>query len=461
MQKTRERARRLGASPTGKRLLTTTFWSAVSESLSRGLLLVSLVFVARALGREAYGQFGIIRSTINMFATLGGMGLGFTANRYVAEFRDRDKPYSGHIIGSSYVLGAVSGLLVGLGVFAGSGWLATGVLRAPQLQSGLQIAGFLLFLGAINGAQIGILQGLEAYRRLALGNLAQGVTAITCLIVGAHFFGLLGALVGFLAYTCAGVAILHLLITNELRRQRISVTYTNFAATLPIFWRFSFPVMLAGTAIAPLKWLAETMLVRNVGFAELGIFHASMTIATMLIAIVSTLNAPLLSLTANADGASGTRKMQYLSLYGSWYVLLGIAVPFACFPRLTSVLFGGKYATTQFYTVNLLLLLYCALLMYNQGVIRLVALKGSMWFAFHTNLVEGTALIVGFFLLADHGVVGLGIAYVLSYVVKLAVSIPYLTRQKIIPASLLYDRYFVATLVGFAVFVALQVRGIQ
>src|SRR5262245_30902117 len=95
--------RRLSAlrgSPTARQFVHAAAWSAAGEALSRGLLLLALVAAARALGADAYGQLGIVRSTINLFATIGGMGLGLMANRYVAEHRDSNREFSGQIIGA-------------------------------------------------------------------------------------------------------------------------------------------------------------------------------------------------------------------------------------------------------------------------------------------------------------------------------------------------------------------------
>jgi len=445
-------------SGTGRRLLESAFWSMAAETLSRGLLLLSLVFVGRTLGAEAYGQFGMIRSTIGVFATIGGMGLGLTATRFVAEFRDSDKPYSGQVIGSSYVLALTAGGLVGLAVLLAAPYLAVTVIHAPQLLGALRVAALLLVISALNGTQIGILQGLEAYRLLAFGSLLQGATALICLVGGSSIYGLDGAIGGLLIQSVVGAIVFQTLIRQEVKRQRIQVRYTQFAATLPLFWRFSLPVMMMGTAIAPIKWLAETQLVRTVGFTELGIFNASLTIASMLVAGVSTMNAPLISLAANAETDPDSGRLQFLNLYSSWYAMLLFAVPLALFPRFTAALFGAKYATTQFYVVNLLLLAHSALMMYYQGVMRLVAQKGSMWFGFMTNVFEGAGLLLGFHLFATRGAAGLGLAYVLSYLIRIAVSLPHLLKGHIVPLRLLFDKYFVGSLGLLTLIIMLQLR---
>lgn len=443
-------------SPVFKRLIVSAFWSAIGESFSKGLLLLSMVMVARILGNEGFGEFGILRTTVNMFSTLGGMGLGFTANRFIAKHSQADKGFSGQIIGSSYMLAAGFGALLAGIVFAASGYLAEVMFSRAELADELRIAALLLLLASINGAQLGVLQGLNAYRRLAVASVLQGTVGLCAFLGGAWYFGLNGAMSGFLVYSSAGVMLFHLAIHAEVRRQQIAVSYVSPGPVMPIFWSFSVPAALMGIAVAPFKWLCETMLVRTAGFVQLGIFHAAMTIATIFLALVSTLNSPLISLTAGLQGSAGRPAMQRLNLYASWYVFLVLVIPFLLFPALPGLVFGEGYSGATFSVVSLLLLTYCGLLVYYQGIMRLVALHGSMWFGLVTNLCEGLALLVAFYLLQSQGVIGLAVAYVCSYGVRILVTTPFLLARQIVPANLVFDRYFMLSLLVF--FAALLVQ---
>jgi O-antigen/teichoic acid export membrane protein len=450
----------LGLSATARRLLGTTFWSAVGESLSRGLMLLALVLVARILGQTGYGELGIVRTTINVFAVLGGVGLGLTANRYVASYRDSDKTYSGQIIGSSFVLAIGFGAIVGACLAVTSGYLARSFLGAPQLATPLKIAGLLVFLGAINGAQVGVLQGLEAYRRLALGGFLQGSLALCFFVAGSYYYGLNGALGAFVIHAGGGALIFQALIRRELRRQQISVAYRPVDKTLPILWRFSVPAALMGVAVAPFKWLVEAMLAKGSGFQQLGLFHAGMIIASIYIVLVSTVNSPLISLNANLPDSKARPRIQYVTLYGSWYLFLVLAAPCVLFPQLPSTLFGEGFDTPDFHEVTLLLLVYCGLLMYSQGIMRLLAQHGSLWFGLLTNLCEGVALLVGFYSWSYRGVVGLGLAYVCSYLVRVGASIPFVVKKQIASTALLLDKFFAITIIALFAIVALQLRRI-
>jgi len=445
------------ASPHGQRLISATLWAAVAEGCSRGFLLVALVIVARLLGTTVYGEFGVIRSTTNMFAVVGGMGLGLAANRFVAEHRECDPHYTGGVVGSTYLLAGMAGLLVAGLLLLAADWLATAYLRAPHLVPSLRIAAMLLVVGAVNGAQLGVLQGLEAYRQLAAVSLVQGGLAVLALVGGAWRFGLTGAVGGLVLYGFGGILVYQVSIRRELARRGISVDVRQLQATIPLFWKFSLPLVLAGVAIAPLKWAAEGMLARQGGFAGLGLLYAAMVVVTTLFAVVSTLNAPLISLMANLRPDEQSARKQHLTLFGSWYLFLGLGLPLVLVPESLAWLFGPAYASKQFYLVTVLLLVYCGLMLFGQGVTRMIALSGSMWFGFYSNLTEGVSLVGGFYLLLGYGVVGLALAYVGSYVIRLAVIVPMLGRSGVLPRGMLLDRGFLASVGLFLAAAGLQV----
>src|SRR5271169_1563568 len=70
---------RLESSPVGERLLRGTFWSMSGTIVSRALGLAAAILAARIVGKVVYGELGIIQSTVGMFGTLAGFGMGTTA----------------------------------------------------------------------------------------------------------------------------------------------------------------------------------------------------------------------------------------------------------------------------------------------------------------------------------------------------------------------------------------------
>jgi len=429
-------------SPTIVRLLAGTGWSLTGEILSKGLLFLSWIIVARLLGKVGYGQFGIIRSTITMFAIFGGLGLGLTANKFVAENRSSNKLFAGQIIGMTQIFAFVSGLLLAGLILIFSNYIAITLLKAPFLENELKLTAIMLFFSAINGAQIGILQGLEAYKKLALLNAIQGVTAFPLFALGTYYFGLSGSISAFALNIIISTLLFQIVIQKELKLKGIVVYFKNVRDTLSIFWSFSLPAALTGIAVSPFKWYSEALLVKFSGFDNLGIFQAAIVISSIVIAIASTLNAPLISIAANSNADQRDMKLQYITMYSSWYAFLILSVPFLIFPNILIFLFGNQFNDPNLIKTSILMMLWCGMMLYYQGITRFIMLNNSIWFLFSTNIFEGLTLIGAFYFFRTQGALGLGYAYVLSYVVRIIISLPYIYIKKLMPNKILFDKYF-------------------
>ena len=98
--------------PTGSlraRFTAGVFWSLGGAVISRGFTLGASIVCARFLGKARFGELGMIQSTVGTFGILAGLGLGLTATKYVAEFREQDGSKVGRILALSALAALVSG----------------------------------------------------------------------------------------------------------------------------------------------------------------------------------------------------------------------------------------------------------------------------------------------------------------------------------------------------------------
>jgi O-antigen/teichoic acid export membrane protein len=139
------------------------------------LALFASIVVARVLVKEAYGALGVIQGTVGFFGGIAGFGLGIAATKYVSEYRHVDSERASRIIALASIVTVAAGAGISFALFLASDLLARRVLAAPALAPELQIGSILVFLGALNGLQIGILSGFEAFRAIAIVNLWAGL----------------------------------------------------------------------------------------------------------------------------------------------------------------------------------------------------------------------------------------------------------------------------------------------
>lgn len=99
---------RLSESPLAYRLARGAFWSLIGGVGSRALTLVSSIIVARLLGKEGYGEVGMVQSTIGLFGVFAGFGLGSTATKYIAEYGIKDPEKAGRILNLTLIFSLAS-----------------------------------------------------------------------------------------------------------------------------------------------------------------------------------------------------------------------------------------------------------------------------------------------------------------------------------------------------------------
>ena len=151
--------------------LNNSLWSIMGSIVSKVIVFVTWVVIGRFLGSSDYGNFGIIRDTVIMFSSFAGLGLGLTASKFVAEYLEKEKEKAGRIIGLTMLFGIIAGVFIGCGVLIASPLISDSMLNNPDFTNDMRLASIMLFFSSLNGAQIGVLQGLQSYRIIAKINI--------------------------------------------------------------------------------------------------------------------------------------------------------------------------------------------------------------------------------------------------------------------------------------------------
>ncbi len=300
---------RIEASPLGYRLAKGAFWTLAGATISRVMALLSSVIVARYLGREGFGQLGVIQNTVGMFGTFAGFGLGMTATKHVAEFRKAAPARAGRIIALSRHVAMVTGALMAVTLFALAPWLAARTLAAPELAGALRISAAMLVLSALTGAQAGALAGLEAFKSIAKITLATGILSLPVMVIGVYYGGLEGATWGLVACSAANWLLNYLALRRETRSAGIVFTATPSRADWRVLWSFSLPAALAGVLVGPTNWVCNAILVnQRGGYGEMGLFNAASQWRTAVLFLPGALSTIVLPILSNLRGSHDSRR---------------------------------------------------------------------------------------------------------------------------------------------------------
>jgi len=244
--------------------------------ISRGLMLLASIFVARMLGKIGYGELGMIQSTVGMFGAFAGFGLGITATKYVAEFRTKDPARAGRVIATASVFAVITGAAMSAALLVFAPWLAEHGINAPHLAGTLRIGAVLLFLTAMNGSQTGAMAGFEAFRTIAQVNLCVGLASFPLIAGGAYLGGLDGAVWGLAGSAGIHWALNRVALFHLGSRHGVPMAMRGWTSEMPVLWQFSLPAVLANLTWGPALWICAAMLAhRPNGYGELALFNAA------------------------------------------------------------------------------------------------------------------------------------------------------------------------------------------
>jgi len=394
-------------------------WSLIGALVSQGSTLAASVITARLIGREEFGEFGMIQSTVGMFGILAGMGLGLTATKYIAELRMQDPARAGRIMALAIAVAVITAAVAVTALCVAAPWLAARTLNAAHLSAELRIAAGLLFINALSGTQIGILAGFEAFRAIARVSLARGILTVPMTVPCVLLWHLRGAVLSLVAVAAMGLVLNDIAIRAECRNNGVPVRWKGFSTERFILWRFSLPAFLCGAMVSPAMWAANSILVnQRHGYSEMGVFSAANQWRMAIVFLPSLLSQPLLSMLSNlaATDVRSFRRLLRANLYLNVGLSVSIAAPVVFFSSRIMKAFGSDFSSGA--PVLILLAIATVISSVISVLAQAMASLDKLWWGFALNSAWALALLASTALLVEgYGAVGLGGAYLVSYCV--------------------------------------------
>lgn len=412
-----------------RRVRSGLLWNLLATIAGRSAGLVTSIIVARALGKEAFGEFSIIQSTVLTFGVFAGFGAGLTATKHIAETFRTDPARSGRILALAILLACAFGGVMTVILLLASPLIATHILSSPRLAVFLQIASLGLAASALSGAQSGALAGFEAFQGLSRVNIYTGIVSIIAVTAGVILYGLNGALWG---YNIGAVISCYLgarALNAVTRGGGVVPDYRNCMREWPVLWRFSLPAMLANTLVTPAAWACNAMLVnRPGGFSEMAVYNVVTQWRQLLLflpGIAAQVFLPIMSSQTHNGGQQSAK-----SLYLNINIL--IAVPFLIGLSILSpfimALYGESYMSQWPVFVVVQLATFAQIV--QSPVVTSWTADGRMWTNLIANGFWGAALVILSWTLIKLGALGLALALLLSFLLYFVI-IKVINRRKV------------------------------
>jgi O-antigen/teichoic acid export membrane protein len=250
-----------------------SFWALIGSVSSRGLGLLAAIIVARLLGKDIYGEFGMIKSTLISVAIFSTFGLGYTATKFVAEFKNNEKEKLKLFYNYSMKITLLIGGVMSIVLFLFSNEIAISVLESAHLSSALKIVAFWVLFNSLSTTQIGVLAGFGEFKSMAKINTVTGITTFILSVVLTYFYLLDGALFALVLSQVLNWY-LNFRVVNKILP---STQYENLDRNkfLNEILHFSFPIALQEAIYAITSWLNYYLIIKLSNYGELGLYSAA------------------------------------------------------------------------------------------------------------------------------------------------------------------------------------------
>jgi len=422
---------KVAQSTIGRRIAKGAFWSLFGSVISRGLMLLASIIVARILGKTEYGELGMIRSTVNMFAVFASFGLGLTATKYIAEFRERDKVKTGKITGLSTIFAGITGGIIAIIILISAPFLASKTINAPNLENELRLGAFMLFFSALNGAQTGILAGYEAFKTIAKVNLISGLIAFPIQIVFTYWWGLTGSVLGFGANFLVLWLMNYFAVRKESKKFDVKIDYRNSWSEWHVLYHFSLPALLSGLLVNPVLWACNALLVNQPnGYGEMAIFDAANQWRNLILFIPVALSQIVLPMLADTkDNSAQFNKILKLNVIINITISSAMAIVISLFSGLLMKSYGVGFANGK--TALIILAFTTVFISFNNVIGQAIAGKGKMWVGLILNMIWAVFILLFAFIFIKKGLgaTGIALALLLSYTVHTICQSTYFVKK--------------------------------
>jgi O-antigen/teichoic acid export membrane protein len=418
------------------RLALGSFWTVAGTGIHMAAGMLAGIVAARMLGAIRFGELGIARTAMTTFTLLAGSNLGFATARAVSALRAVDAERAGRVIGLLFNVCMIVSAVVTVACVLLSGTIAR-ALGAPELAAPLAVSALFVVFASVTAVQIGTLIGFEAFSAAGWQIALEGLLIGAFMIAGAHFGGVLGAMIGTVAAGAVSFAIKGREIARVCREHRVTIRHRGVASELPIIRTLVIPSVILGISAQPFAFLGRALLARSPnGMAEVAVFAAAFPWGAAALMIPSQIARPAMPILSNllATGErSGFRRLLRDTLLASAGAAALVAVPAMVLSPWIMRAYGAGFGRGA---MVLVLIAISSLAGSVSAALRaaLVA-TGNVWSQAGQSVAWGVTLVGVFLLMRSRGAVALGAAYIAAFGVTLVLQV-LLTRSAVARAAL-------------------------
>lgn len=400
-----------------KYFIKNAFWSILGAILLRSQIIIISIFLSRILPIGQFGQVGLLRSTIGTFSIFASIGVSIGATKFISKSLAVGTLYIKSWVRFTYLITFIAAGLFGLGVYLFASPISASVLGDDNFTYYLRLSAIVIFINSVLTTQIGILNGFQKFKRVALLNLYGALVGFPLQVFFSWRYGIEGFLVGNALTTLIQMGFYHFIIVKLQGNINGEENKSLYTSDKWAFINFCVPAALSGFLVTPVSWYCNTVLVkgRN-GYSEMAFFEIANNWRMILIFIPATISQVLLpNITAIFDKIR-LKKLLYFNMLINAAIALGSALVLILLSPYLLRVYGNEYVKGS-YTFNIVI---ASTVFVSVASVtgQLIAGKMKMWYGFLLNIIWAAFIIAlshYFIKTKSMGAEGLALAYFLSY----------------------------------------------
>lgn len=252
-------------------LFKDSLWAIMGNGIGNMLLLISGVLIARLLGADLYGEYGVVKTNMFYMAGFATFGLVYTSTRYIAKYIKEDDTRVIGIIKSATKITFVFSLLMSLCILLSANWLES-FLDTVGISPVLRTLSIIIILKALASTGNGILAGLGRFKQLAFSSIISGITMFITCIPCTYYFGLYGALAALTISQLINLGVNYIYIYKACKN--ISINHNKVFKTKELL-KFSLPIALQEVSYAICNWAGILLLTKFSSLVQVGLYTAT------------------------------------------------------------------------------------------------------------------------------------------------------------------------------------------
>ena len=388
-------------------------WGLVASTVISS---VGTIFIARLLGSDLYGVYGIVLTIPILIGIFRDWGVNSAVVRFAAQYRVKGKTAE---VRSILISGIIFEIALGLALttvsFALSDFIATNVYSRPNIASLIQIASTIILLQGVVNAATAVFTGMEKMELNSVMLVCQAIIKTSIMItLVAWGLGTAGAVIGqTIAFVASGIIGASLIWIIYRKLPRLEDTKLKISYYTKEMLRYGTPLSL-GLVLAsfqtqfyafllPIYYVSDNSVIGNyqmaITFVVLISFFAT-PITTMLFPAFSKLN-------PKRDKETLKNVYQFSIKYATLFVVPVATLVMSLAEPAVTTLFGNTFAIAPLF-LSLLSLTYMNTAIGNLTTGNFIISQGKTRFNFYLQAL--TAVIgfpLGYFLIMKFGVMGL------------------------------------------------------